>query len=84
MSLPAHDTQMRLVASPAAFGIVLMMLVACRPSAAPDTPEVRPSRERPATPLPTRDTTIDPVIRKLDAAQLEAERRRSEIDQAGK
>jgi hypothetical protein len=78
---------MRLVASPvtlAALGIVLLMCVSCRPSAAPDSPEVRPSRERPATPLPTRETTIDPVTRKLDAAQLEAERRRSEIDQAGK
>lgn len=84
--MPAHYTQMRLAASPAtlaAFGIVLLMLVSCRPSAAPDSSEV-PSRGRPATPLPTRDTTIDPVIRKLDAAQLEAERRRSEIDQAGK
>jgi hypothetical protein len=77
---------MRLAASPAnlaAFGIVLLMLVSCRPSAAPESSE-GPSRERPATPLPTRDTTIDPVVRKLDAAQLEAERRRTEIDQAGK
>jgi hypothetical protein len=77
---------MRLIASPsalAAFGVVLL-LVSCRPSAAPESSEPRPSRERPATPLPTRETTIDPVTRKLDAAQLEAERRRSEIDQAGK
>jgi hypothetical protein len=78
---------MRLLASPsalAAFGVVLL-LVSCRPSAAPESSEPRPSRERPATtPLPTRETTIDPVTRKLDAAQLEAERRRSEIDQAGK
>jgi hypothetical protein len=66
----------------AAFGVVL--LVSCRPSAAPESSGVRPSSERPATPLPTRETTIDPVTRKLDAAQLEAERRRSEIDQAGK
>jgi hypothetical protein len=67
----------------AAFGVVLP-LVSCRPSAAPESSGVRPSSERPATPLPTRETTIDPVTRKLDAAQLEAERRRSEIDQAGK
>jgi len=77
---------MRLLASPsalAAFGVVLL-LVSCRPSPAPESSEPRPSRERLATPLPTRETTIDPVTRKLDAAQLEAERRRSEIDQAGK
>jgi hypothetical protein len=37
-----------------------------------------------ATPLPTRQTTIDPVNKKLDAAQQDAERRRAEIDSAGK
>jgi hypothetical protein len=40
--------------------------------------------EAAATPLPTRQTTIDPVIQKLDAAQQEAERRRAEIESAGK
>jgi hypothetical protein len=44
-----------------------------------------PSKDEPAaTPLPTRQTTIDPVIQKLDAAQQEAERRRAEIESAGK
>ncbi|HQR56386.1 MAG TPA: hypothetical protein PLW72_10380 [Burkholderiaceae bacterium] len=78
---------MRFAAAPAtlaALGIVLLMLVSCRPSAVPESTEALPSRDRAATPLPTRETTIDPVTRKLDAAQLEAERRRSEIDQAGK
>jgi len=36
-----------------------------------------------ATPLPTRQTTIDPVKSKLDAAQQEAERRRTEAERAG-
>jgi len=41
--------------------------------------------EEPAsTPLPTRQTTIDPVVKKLDAAQQEAERRRAEIDNTAK
>lgn len=44
-----------------------------------------PSKDEPATtPLPTRQTTIDPVTQKLDAAQKEAERRRAEIESAGK
>jgi hypothetical protein len=78
---------MRLAEAPAtlaALGIALLMLMSCRPSAAPESTGARPSRDRTATPLPTRETTIDPVTRKLDAAQLEAERRRAEIDQAGK
>ena len=36
-----------------------------------------------ATPLPTRETTIDPVTKKLEAAQQDAERRRSEAERAG-
>ncbi len=44
-----------------------------------------PRSDEPAnTPLPTRQTTIDPVKSKLDAAQQEAERRRAEIEAAGK
>ena len=44
-----------------------------------------PSKDEPAaTPLPTRQTTIDPVIQKLDAAQQEAERRRAEVESASK
>ena len=41
--------------------------------------EVEPA----ATPLPTRQSTIDPVKQKLDAAQQEAERRRNEAERAG-
>jgi outer membrane murein-binding lipoprotein Lpp len=36
-----------------------------------------------ATPLPTRQTTIDPVKSKLEAAQQDAERRRSDAERAG-
>jgi hypothetical protein len=65
--------------------LALLSLAGCRPAASPDAQSDRPASEAPAsTPLPTRQTTIDPVIRKLDAAQQDAERRRAEADQAGK
>jgi len=44
----------------------------------------RPREDTASTPLPTRQTTIDPVVKKLDAAQQEAERRRTEADGADK
>ena len=36
------------------------------------------------TPLPTKQTTIDPVTKKLDSAREDAERRRLEVDNAYK
>ncbi len=36
------------------------------------------------TPLPTRQTTIDPVNKKLDTAREDAERRRQQVDDAYK
>ena len=36
------------------------------------------------TPLPTRQTTIDPVSEKLDSARDDAERRRQQADDAYK
>ncbi len=39
---------------------------------------------RDGTPLPTRQTTIDPVTKKLDAAAGQAERRRQELEAAGR
>ena len=36
------------------------------------------------TPLPTRQTTIDPVNKKLDKAREDAERRRNQADEAAK
>jgi hypothetical protein len=44
-----------------------------------------PRNEEPAsTPLPTRQTTIDPVNKKLEAAQQDNERRRAEVDSAAR
>jgi hypothetical protein len=63
----------------------LLSLAGCRPAAFPDSSSDRPAHDAPAsTPLPTRQTTVDPVAKKLDAAQQDAERRRSEADQAAK
>ena len=42
----------------------------------------RADREPARTPLPTRQTTIDPVNSKLDAAAQDAERQRQDIDKA--
>jgi hypothetical protein len=42
------------------------------------------SPQRDSTPMPTRQTTIDPVIKKLDAAAEQAEKRREELDAASK
>ena len=36
------------------------------------------------TPLPTRQTTIEPVIKKLDTAREDAERRRQQVDDSYK
>jgi hypothetical protein len=40
----------------------------------------REASEPPKTPLPTRQTTIDPVTKKLDTAREDAERRRQQAD----
>jgi len=44
----------------------------------------REASEPPKTPLPTRQTTIDPVTKKLDTAREDAERRRQQADDAYK
>jgi hypothetical protein len=41
-------------------------------------------RESASTPLPTKQTTIDPVNQKLDTAAQDVERRRRDIDSATK
>jgi hypothetical protein len=46
-------------------------------------PACGPREEAASTPLPTRQTTIDPVNKKLDAAQQDAEKRRAEVERAG-
>lgn len=37
-----------------------------------------------STPLPTKQTAIDPVLKKLDAADQQAQKRREEMDNAAK
>jgi hypothetical protein len=44
----------------------------------------RTDREPARTPLPTRQTTIDPVNNKLEAAAQDTERRRQDIDNAAR
>ena len=44
----------------------------------------RAEREPASTPLPTRQTTVDPVNKKLDTAAEDADRRRQDIDNAAK
>ncbi|MEP6609892.1 MAG: hypothetical protein ABJA83_14620 [Burkholderiaceae bacterium] len=44
----------------------------------------RESAEPAKTPLPTRQTTIDPVMKKLDTAREDAERRRQQVDDGAK
>jgi hypothetical protein len=61
-------------AAAVAAGLAVVTLTACRPT---------PPSEVPASPLPTRQTAIEPITKKLDAAQQEAERRRAEGDRTG-
>jgi hypothetical protein len=50
---------------------LLALLAACSP-------------QRDSTPLPTRQTTIDPVMKKLDAAAAQEQKRREEMEAAAK
>jgi hypothetical protein len=42
------------------------------------------SPQRESTPLPTRQTTIDPVMKKLDAAGEQEQKRREDMEAAAK
>lgn len=42
------------------------------------------SPQRDATPLPTKQTTIDPVMKKLDAAAEQEQKRREDMEAAAK
>ena len=44
----------------------------------------KPAAEPVKSVLPTRQTTIDPVTKKLDTAREDAERRRQQVDDAYK
>ncbi|MBC8118638.1 MAG: hypothetical protein H7X75_03540 [Burkholderiaceae bacterium] len=60
--------------------IVVAMSVAAALAACKGRDPVEPA----STPLPTRQTTIDPVNKKLDTAREDAERRRKQVDDAAK
>jgi hypothetical protein len=51
--------------------LLCILLAACSP-------------QRDATPMPTRQTTIDPVMKKLDAAAEQEQKRREELEAAAK
>lgn len=51
--------------------LLVLLLAACSP-------------QRDATPLPTRQTTIDPVMKKLDAAAEQEQKRREDMEAAAK
>jgi hypothetical protein len=63
----------RLVAGIMAAAALLGFSTSCTPR----------NSEPTATPLPMRQSTIDPVKQKLDDSQQEAERRRNEAERAG-
>ena len=54
--------------------VVAFAIAACSP----------PGDAQRGTPLPTRQTTIDPVNTKLDAAAQDAAKRRQDVDDAAK
>jgi outer membrane murein-binding lipoprotein Lpp len=66
-----------------ALTLATLLLAGCGPAQSPDK-AAGSAAGAPSTPLPTRQTTIDPVKSKLDAAQSDAERRRAEADQVGR
>lgn len=66
-----------------AAAFAFLVLTGCK-QAANSANEAAARKDEPAsTPLPTRQTTIDPVNRKLDAAAADADKRRADADKAG-
>lgn len=59
----------------AAIGLAMALVVQLVSSCSP---------QRDSTPLPTRQTTIDPVTKKLDAAAEQAQKRREQMEAATK
>jgi hypothetical protein len=55
----------------AACAALFVLLAACSP-------------QRDTTPLPTKQTTIDPVLKKLDAAGAQEQKRREDMEAASK
>lgn len=74
---------MRIASATALLFAACVAFAGCR-QAADSANEAAARKDAPAsTPLPTRQTTIDPVNRKLDAAAGDAEKRRAEADRVG-
>ena len=61
------------------FSIAAIALMACNSREASE-----PVKDSIKSALPTRQTTIDPVNKKLDTAREDAERRRAQVDEAAK
>jgi len=74
---------MRIASATALLFAAGVTLAGCK-QAAESANEAAARKDAPAsTPLPTRQTTIDPVNRKLDAAAGDADKRRAEADRVG-
>lgn len=74
---------MRIASATTLLLFAIVALGGCK-QAADSANEAAARKDAPAsTPLPTRQTTIDPVNRKLDAAAADADRRRADADKAG-
>jgi len=62
---------MRRIGAPGVALALAALLAACSP-------------QRDSTPLPTKQSSIDPVMKKLDDAAAQADRRREEMEAASK
>ncbi len=60
------------------------VLVAATALVACNSRDSEPASDPAKSALPTRQTTIDPVTKKLDTAREDAERRRQQVDDAYK
>ena len=65
-------------------GYPLVLFVAVLLAACDSRQTEKPAAEPAKSVLPTRQTTIDPVTKKLDTAREDAERRRQQVDDAYK
>ena len=64
--------------------VSLLVLLAAAILVACDSRQSDKPAAEPVKVLPTRQTTIDPVTKKLDTAREDAERRRQQVDDAYK
>ena len=74
---------MRVASATALLFAAGVTLAGCRQAADSANDAAARSDTPASTPLPTRQTTIDPVNRKLDAAATDADKRRADADRVG-